>query len=165
MNLSTSLQEWANTHKPDESMIWKKSFWNQIVFVRDELPKTLIEKYNYSLYEAIGDEVRVISTHTSKSILLPVYKISYPGRELTFIVRNNFHDWKVSVISCQPIEADFGNLFDPTQKVSSTYCEGFDPSWVFGSHEENNMKFTVEIRDNFEMYTFFWLIRQALKLP
>ncbi len=163
MNLPTTLKVWANAHKPDKGM--EGSFWKQIVFVRDDLPKTLIGMYNYNLYEAISNRISVISTHTSKSILLPVYEIVYPGSNLKFIARNNFYDWKVSVISDRPVKADFGNLFNPKQKVPSVYCEGFNPLWVFGPHGENDKKFTVELQGNYDTYTFFWLVRHALNLP
>ncbi len=139
------LQKWATENEPGDNMIWKPSYWDQIIFVRDQLRHCLDK----------GFKVDVISTHTSKSIVLPVYEIKYKGHR--FIIRYNFFNWIISAIMKKPLTIDFGNLFDKDSK--SGWAEGFQDSWLFESYSKNKKKFTIEMQDRYEVYTFFWLIR------
>jgi hypothetical protein len=146
------LQEWALSNIPADNLIYKKGYWEQIMFVRDRisylLPKSTIE---------------VISTHTSKSVLLPVYKILWNG--FTFIMRDNFHDWKISIESPYSLKGkiDFLNLFDKNKDINAVYCEGFPRELVFPPFSKNDENFTIELYDDYGVYTLFWIISQAFK--
>jgi len=164
MDYPVPLVYWLKENKPAKEMFWYNNFWNQVVFVRDELPKTLVPKNKFEQYDRVSKDIHVISDHTSKSILLPVYELNHYDAELKLIMRNNFYDWKVSVTSTRPIKANFGNIFDPKQPVPSVYCQGFLDSWIFGPYAENPKQFTVEIKDRNELFICLWLIGQALKL-
>ena len=59
------LQTWFMENRPGETMRYKESAEAQIMFVRDEI-------FNFFKDELI-DRLEVISTHTSKSIKLPIY--------------------------------------------------------------------------------------------
>lgn len=153
------LQEWINQNEPENKMIYKDVFVDQIFFIRDEIP--FIFASSYLKHSEIKNNIQVISTHTSKSIKLPVYQITLP--DICFILRNNFHDWKVSVSSDFDIKANFNNLIYPDQIINHIYCEGFKREWVYGPYNNNQSKFTVELQSNhYHLYVFLWKISECI---
>jgi hypothetical protein len=156
--MNDKLQDWFMENKPDDKLIYKDDLARQIMFIRDTIIGLLARSYEE--YNGIQEAARVISTHTSKSVNLPVMEINWNG--WTFRLRYNFHDWKVSVhapYKFKDIEIDFMKLFDPTVKINSAYCEGFEDSWVYGPYSENKREYTIEIGDNVQLYVYFWIIR------
>ncbi|WCF11591.1 hypothetical protein NDS46_30055 (plasmid) [Paenibacillus thiaminolyticus] len=151
------LQNWSIKNEPSKEMFFHIYYWNQILFVRDRLT---------AVFGSIVDGrglINVVGTHVSKSIVLPVYQIEVKELGLLLTMRGNFYDWKVSVLSKTPIVCDFMNLIDGSKKWSSHYCEGFKNEQIFGSYNENKREFTVEISDDFSLYTFIWLLVRHLK--
>lgn len=148
------LQEWANNHEPSENLIFKDGYWEQIRFVRDTIPYVLTKTYKKG--RIIQENIRVISSHVSKSVELPVYQIRL-NDGTSFTLRYNFHDWKVSVDSPTPVETDFMGLFNPDEQIGDVYCEGFPVETVFSSYNRNKNRFTVEIPDEYHLFTFFWI--------
>lgn len=151
------LQQWFKDHIPNNDMLWKTSMTKQIIFVRDQLP------HAFPLYQA--DDLKnlrvatfVISTHISKSIVLPVYFMVWNG--FNFIMRDNFYDWKVSVASPNHIDIDFEKyqLFNPKERIHHVYCEGFAQEWIYGPYDKNSGKFTISIQNNYELYCFFKIL-------
>lgn len=150
------LQEWANENEPDDKMIYKSRYWDQISFIRENIPSIFCN--DYKEYQIIQNNIRVISNHTSKSIKLPVVHIVTPNNTI-LILRYNFYDWKVSVKSLNNITGDFTKLFDPDNKINPSYCEGFKNEWVYGSYNENQSEFTVEIDPGeYYIFTFLWIM-------
>lgn len=149
------LQEWVNNNNPSDDLYAKGGFWHQIYFVRDELPSALSK--NYDEYVAIKEETLVISHHWSKSVRLPVYRLTLKDGT-TLVMRYNFSDWKVSVNSQREIRINFLNLFDSTPVVHHVYCEGFPKELVFGSYLQSGRQFTFEITTNHKLFTFCWLL-------
>lgn len=147
------LHTWFMENTPGEQMIYKKLAETQIMFVRDEVPNF----FTKSMLKTI----EVISTHTSKSIKLPVYHIVLTN-ELELILRGNFHDWKVSVSSPFEIELPEELLTNSTlsgEKINSCYCEGFKNEWIWDSYMKNKKEFTIEIGASlYDLYTFFFLL-------
>lgn len=149
-----NLESWAHAHQPKENMLYKDSYWNQIIFVKDTVP--CIFANTWKGQKAIKDSTEVISIYTSKSIHLPVYKIKLKDKT-TFTMRDNFQDWKVSVNSPRDVKADFLNLFDPNKSIDSVYCDGFPENLVYGSYAKNKRKFTIELMSKYRLYTFLWI--------
>jgi len=89
-----SLQDWAKNNEPNDKLRFKNGFWPRVIFVRDII--------SYILFKDHEHQVTVISTHTSKSVRLPVYQIQLPNG-LIFTMRYNFHNWKISVDSPKEI--------------------------------------------------------------
>jgi len=119
------LCEWTSENQPKESLIYGKSASRQFYFVRDSLPSAYDSK-------SYGDcETKVVSTHRSKSCILPVYELWI--KETRVLFRGNFHDWKVSVQSKKPLVVDHRLLWDPhnTYLLQDVYFEGFSKSDVF----------------------------------
>jgi len=157
--MKQNLQEWANENKPSDDLIYKDGYWEQIIFVRDTLPQLLFASYK----EAQKHEPVVISTHTSKSVKLPVFQFELPSG-IIITMRYNFHDWKVSVNSPTEVEADFMGLFNASEAYSSVYFEGFPSDLVYGSFDENKAQFSIELYDNHRLFTFFWILGAKMGL-
>lgn len=147
------LHAWFMNNKPVDNMVYKESANRQIMFVRDEVPN-LFTEFMLKKFE-------VISTHTSKSIKLPVYHIVLENG-LEVIMRGNFHDWKITVSS--PFEVILpkellSNYSNTTEKINACYCEGFHEDWILDSYLNNKKEFTIEIRASlYDLYTFFFLL-------
>ena len=158
-HLPVDVTAWIRVNKPDENLIYKDGLGKQVCFVRDILCNLLFSNYN----EKEDNPVMVISTHMSKSVLLPVFQITIPKHGLEIILRYNFYNWKVSIASKQPIECDFMGLFDTKQRIPAIYCEGFPDGKVYGCYAENQSKFTFEIDTDYNLYTFMFLLSKHLE--
>lgn len=159
------LQAWMNENGPEDKMIYKQSFFDQCIFVRDKF-QTMLPAL----------KMEVISTHTSKSIKLPVYHIRLlsekTGDDIDLIMRCNFHDWKITVVSkrnldFQGLEKEiFSTYFinDNEKRISQCYCEGFKEEWIFDNYNpfSNAKRFTIELRDQNYLFTFMLLLKYQL---
>jgi hypothetical protein len=148
------LQPWANEHEPAEALIYGKRYWEQIIFVRDVL--TSVFARSYEQYRQLSDNIRVIGTHRSKSVELPVYQLTLDNG-VVITMRHNFYDWKVSISSPREIEMDFMSLASATYVINPVYCEGFPREVVYGSYAQNRKQFTLEIGQEHKLYTFMWV--------
>lgn len=151
------LQNWANTHKPSNDMIYKNGYWEQIIFIRDTISEVLAK--DYEDYKEIRNSIKVINTHISKSIELPVYYIELEN--ISFVLRYDFYNWTVSVISSNEIKCNFGKLFNDRER-SSCYYEEFPVEFIFGEYKNSNKNFSVEIDNNYKLYTFMFLIKNFI---
>ncbi|MGH6876113.1 MAG: hypothetical protein ACREHV_01910, partial [Rhizomicrobium sp.] len=142
--MDSKLQKWISAAVVGDEMLWKGGFDHQVGFVRDVIVGLVGAGLHYEDIEPIAD---VVSTHTSKSICLPVYDLKREDLGLRFIMRNNFYNWKLSVISKKPIICDFTGLFHTTPPVepdytgnplADVYFEGFPKSLVFGYYEPSD---------------------------
>lgn len=158
-NLPVDVTAWARVNKPRETLIYRKEQEEQICFVRDILSDRLI-------FADMGwdehEEPMVISHHYSKSVKLPVFQITREDRGIEFVLRCNIYDWKISVKSEKPLDFDFMELFDPKKVVKDTFCEGFPKDKIYGSYEQNHSQFTIEIGSEYNVYAFFFLLRNYL---
>lgn len=137
--MTHTLEEFEAANKPGDQLLWKGAAAEQFARFK-ELRETITE--------ASGRHVsdNVISTHTSKSIKLPVVEFTIPATGLTLTMRDNFYDVKVSVKSLKPIEdRGFGKLFDKKIAVHPTVCEGFPYGKIYGSYDANPSQFTVSV--------------------
>ncbi len=154
--LPVPLESWATENSPVDTAKAGR-FWEQIIFLRDDLPR------------AFGRSAKkfsqvVIATHQSSSVTLPVCQFKADWSKLTITVRGNFNDWKVSVNSETPVRASFLGLFDPFVNVHPTVCEGFPRDLVFGSYGANPNQFTIHLRNEYELYAFFLILGHDLGL-
>jgi len=115
----TALKDWAKTNDPSGTdLVFKNHFWNQIRFIRDTLPGIVYGMYdrNSEIATQVQSSLLVLSTHTSKSVRLPVFHMTLPdGTEC--VLRHNFHDWRISVKSPHEITCNFNKLLDPNEKM------------------------------------------------
>lgn len=162
--LPIDLLTWSRMNEPGDEMLWKQGYWEQIMFVRDRLPEIWYEDGKDSL-DSIRYNINVISTHRSKSILLPVYEVKIPKYNLVFVIRYNFYDWKISVESNIALDIDFMGLFDRSENINNIYCEGFPKNRVYTSYDDDmwHKNFTVEIINQYQVYMFVALIVNYMK--
>lgn len=124
-------------------------------------------------YEDYRDGAVVIGEHMSKSVCLPVYEMRREDLGLRLVMRNNFHDWKLSVDSARPIVERNGflsSLFHTTPPVergytgddlAKVYFEGFRCEDIFGYHCGNQGQWSACVRDDYRMWaTVFYVMRE-----
>ena len=145
------LQEWISEQVVGDEMLWKGAFGGQMEDLRG-IERMMGAGLDYEDYK---DKVAfVISTHRSKSITLPVVLFDRSDIGLVVVVRENFYNWKLSVMSEKPIDDDlFPYLFFTTPPVepdytgnplASCYFEGFPREYIFGYHSENQKAWSAE---------------------
>jgi hypothetical protein len=166
-----SLQTWASANKPVDDLLYKGGYWQQIMFVRDTIAGMVGAGLRYEAYKEM-DIAKVISTHYSKSVLLPVYLLDRPDIGLQFVLRYNYYNWKLSVISKTPIEADFDGLFYTTPPVEPDYTgdslhpvyfEGFPNDLIFGYYATSDKtKWSAEIPTHEGLWATVFLIMKSL---
>ena len=158
-NLPVDVTAWRRVNEPRQTLIYRTAQSEQVCFVRDVLSDRLV-------FADLGwdehDEPMVISHHYSKSVKLPVFQITREDLGIEFVLRCNIYDWKISVKSKEPLNFDFMGLFDPKKVIDSVYCEGFPKDKIYGSYEQNNSQFTIEIGSEYNVYAFFFLLRNYL---
>ena len=158
-HLPVDLLTWMRVYEPTNDMYFKQGYWDQTVFVRDEINTIFHPGYN----EQKENPVLVISTHRSKSVDLPVYYLFVKKYNTKIIMRYNFHNWMVSVDSEYNIDGIGELLYEEKEPVNSIYCEGFAEEQVYGMYKDNHKRFTVELGCSFyKLYTFFYMLNKSL---
>jgi len=161
------LYKWWTINKINDDMKWKQEAQLQMNFVDGKLNGMM----QNSLKEKERTPIKVISTHVSKSILLPVYHLQ--RGKLNIILRDNFHNWKMSVISDKTIDANFDGLFHTTppiepdytgDELASVYFEGFPKDLIFRYYDEpttDKSHFSAHIINDNILWTTIYLILKA----
>ena len=159
-HLPVDVTAWIRVNEPSKNLIYAKGLDDQVSFVRDVLCEMLMPTY-----EDFNDNPpMVISTHYSKSVKLPVFQINLEKYGIELVLRYNFYNWKISVKSDKPLDFDFMGIFDPKEKWSGVYCEGFPKDKIYGSYEQNHSQFTIEIETRYNLYTFVFLLKNYLDI-
>jgi hypothetical protein len=149
---------WAASHEPSDNMLGKPAYWHQVMFMRNQ-----VRSLFFPIEENIHP-VRVVGTHRSKSVELPVYSLAVPGL-VEVRLRNNFYDWKISVKASHRLPDLFMGLFDTLTAPSAIYCQGFSADWIFGPYAQNPSQFSLEIFDDYKVYTLLYILSRTLGLP
>lgn len=84
----------------------------------------------------------VVSTHRSKSCILPV--VRYELSTSWVLVRDNFYNIMVSV-SCQQPITWLPSGISADKPIRAVYCEGFPADLVFPSWAKSPHMFTIEL--------------------
>lgn len=154
ININKLLLVYNKTHEIPEKMIYKQSALNQIHFVRDILCNTLLRIPCF-----------VLSTHTSKSIELPVYSFMMRNG-VKVVMRGNFHDWLVSVKMPGRISNDvfFPDDVFSHERVSSIYSRYMGDDWIFDSWKDDRSmtEFTTEIsgENDYALYMLMYFLNK-----
>lgn len=166
------LQEWFRENsEQNPDLVYLGSFKHQVLFVRDQLYRVVSAGVDFTTFDEMG-VLFVISYHRSKSVRLPVFSIERPDIGLQLVLRNNFYNWKLSVISETPIEADFSGLFYTTSPVEPSYTgnhllpvyfEGFPRNLIFGYYAESDKKrWSAEVSGDHDLWMTLFLIMRSL---
>ena len=139
-----SLHDWIDSHHPEKTLKFSGAFWNQFSFI-DNIFSRLIKTH----------EIKVISTHLSKSILLPVYKFQVKGLEV--VMRGNFHDWNLTFKVRNECKLDLNLILEPFGKAVSYYFhQGFPDEWVCSQpYKEGRKMFSMVVNNDYELYSLF----------
>lgn len=129
-------------------------------------------------YDDRWKNISAISTHRSKSCLLPVVEIVRPDLGLRLTIRDNFYDFKLSVESDSCLiwsdvtTAVFPTLFyttpppDPEytgDHLASVYFEGFPKDRIFGYYQPSGgSRFSASICGREEPWTVIFLIMREV---
>lgn len=147
------LSGWMRQQDINDSMIYKDGAISQECFIRDSLCNYLLKV-----------PVFVVSTHTSKSIKLPVYRFKLKN-DILVTARDNFYGWVVSIKSPYPIDlpddlvhGDGRNKED----IREVYCEGFKSDWVYPYVKKSARLSTFRVNGEYEMWA---LMRELNKYP
>lgn len=171
-HLPIDVTTWIRVNKPDEKLIYKEGCGRQVCFIRDtiyrrlffeiEFPSAKDNPYSDESSKAYEDfQPFVISTHCSKSVILPVMEIDLKSVGVKLVFRNNFYNWNVTVESEKDIECDFKETFTD-ESYHYCFCEGFPGGRRHGMYKDNHKKFTCCIYNDYELFTFMWLLREYL---
>lgn len=153
------LQAWMNENMPEEKMYYYAPALDQMIFVRDALALLFTPPDTHERHI-----VRVVGTHMSKSILLPVYSLANDTLEIR--IRYNFYDWILSVKADPPIDVEFGSgLFTPGAEVRSIFAGGFETEWIFGPPSPDYLvkQFTVSPHNQYALWAMVYLVTEAQK--
>lgn len=158
-HLPVDVTTWCRVNNPDENLIYKKGQGEQICFVRDRIASLFYDNYKDTLLAT-----QVISTHTSKSVLLPVMQLNVPEYGLEIVFRDNFHNWKISIKSKKEINCDFMDIFkEDDSPINPIYCEGFPVDKVYERYIDNKKQFTIQMHDDYKVYVFMYLLSKYIK--
>ena len=139
----------------DENLIYKKAGIDQAIYVRDTLAMNLLRSV----------PAFAISMHRSKSVPLPVYGLTMRNG-IKLIMRDNFYDWKVSVILPKPLPKNYlpMELISNDGDIPDCYLEGFHNEWGFETYkpeDEKQNKFTIEVYGKYRLYTLLFYLKNA----
>jgi hypothetical protein len=162
--------KWLEVYR-NTDLFWAKSRQlKQVHFVRDELVP-LVRNSNRDSAEAY-----VIGEHRSKSVRLPVILLEH--KNLKLVMRDNFHDWNLSVISEKPVPPDtmrgftvdypvrdkerFPNGYIKGNSWDYLFFQGFPEEFQFGPYSESPHNFSLCLSTDYQLYTFVWLLLRDL---
>lgn len=158
---------------------------DQVNFVRDRLGHQLVwgdvPFEDREKEPAPNDDQRVtawvIGEHRSKSVRLPVYLIERPDLGVRFVLRDNFHDWNVTVVAEKPVETDLRgfelDFRDEEERMrwvpggywSYLLFQGFPNEFCCGPYSLNKRRFSLSIYTREEVYMLIALILRDLRMP
>lgn len=169
--LNQPIQEFINQflETTPDTMAYRDEALKQMRFVRDHLTHLVNGKRTFEEAKTV---TTVISTHRSKSITLPVYRLSRPDLGLDIYLRDNFHNWKMSVVSERRLVFNLSGLCYTTSPVDPDYTgnplapiyfEGFPSELIFGYYDESDLrKFSAEIETDYLMWTVMFNLMFSL---
>lgn len=149
-SLNANIQKWFVENQPGDEMKYKRSWWDNNVFIRDRL----LDLFN-------SKEAEVVGTHYSKSIKCPVIKTGYKGVEI--IWQYNFYDWQVMIKSTEELELTNLDLY----RADGTYFfyQGIPEEYKFQPYSKNNKKqFAIDVSSNdlLDVWAFALELRKAI---
>lgn len=161
------LQTWFNENMPDPTKLaWANSARAQVRFVRDDLHGLFITSHN----DRAEQPIRVVGTHSSKSVKLPVYSIKVPDY-IEVRLRGNFYNWITTVRAPEGhhtgyITSHILSRYEREHAVARPYAEGFDPDWVLPSYAHGSERgFTIDTPYNhYHLFTWLFELTESIGL-
>ena len=157
-HLPVDVTTWIRVNTPDDKLICKDGQGKQVVFIRDTIVRHMFYEGEWDSKRYDEFQPKVISTHMSKSVLLPVMEIYLKEYGILLTLRNNFYNWNISVESEHEVIFDHKGTIN-YELYGYCYCEGFPKNKIFGKYVDDKRKFTVCIDDDYNLYVFMYLLQ------
>ena len=146
------LQLWLEEHEPADKMLWRKAWWNNNRFIRDDL-----------LQKFFGYDYEIVGSHYSKSIECPVILVKYKGVDI--ILQYNFYDWQIMIKSEKPLTLVDLDLFNANGDYF--YYQGIPHEYCFKKYSEtNNKEFAIDIHayDDYhdDVILFMYMLKKSI---
>ena len=171
--LQTWYDAWLEEHE-STNLIYAKSGGDvqlpQVHFVRDTLARLIWRGIKYDDIPREPERLDcavtayVISEHRSKSVRLPVYSLERSGLGLQIVLRDNYYNWNVSVVSERPVAADLRGFvtdfrdeaerakYRPRDCWGCCFFEGFPAELMLGPYSKDRRKFSLWTNGDHELY-------------
>ncbi|MBR3281214.1 MAG: hypothetical protein IKI57_05215 [Clostridia bacterium] len=105
----------------------------------------------------------VIALYQSSSGKKPIYQFEIKAVGIKVIIKAD-DSWLISIDSPKPLDYDFMELFDPYYKECPLTIHDIPKEYAYDSFAENKSKFTIEINTQYNVYTFFYLLKHYLNI-
>ena len=148
------LYQWVNDNNPDESLSYRKGWWDYIEFIY-----RIMQKFKTDDAEVVGTfEMR--TPPPRETLTMPVVKIVIGN--LTAVVRLDFSKvsdvWIVSISrSSEYAESNINFLQDDIDNLDVP-VPGFPDEYLFGSFNNNKRKFTCLPKDEYDVVTLLTVL-------
>lgn len=144
-------------------------FWKDMEYEAVPVTEWFDQDYYGGGVRREKDIVRVIGEHYSKSVRLPVYRISRPDIGFEVVMRYNFYDWNVSVNSqffCEMNMSGYGaqfseedikrhpNGYEKGRYWGYLYFQGFPAEYWYGPYGESSKQFSFSPGSDYELYAW-----------
>lgn len=126
MYKTEKIQKWFNLNEPEDNYIYKKTWWKNNLFIRDEIVNRLFN----------DKQAEVVGTHFSKSIECPVIKTYYKSVEVLW--QYNFYHWQIMVKSNKDLELK--DLDYIGADADYFFYQGIPTEYQFKPYSESNKK-------------------------
>ena len=150
MSKTEKIQKWFNLNEPEDNYIYKKTWWKNNMFVRDEIVDRLFN----------DKQAEVVGTHFSKSIECPVIKTYYKDVEVLW--QYNFYHWQIMIKSNKDLELK--DLDYIGADADYFFYQGIPTEYQFKPYSESNKKeFAISACSNlFDVFAFAIELKKAI---
>lgn len=162
MSFPEPLKQWAINNVPKDS-IFTNRFVTALEFIIKILPDLLSDNLNTNADFLSTSRTKVIGVIIVNEITLPIVEILHPSG-LKITIKYDLFDWVISIDSQKPVAANFGDLFDPDHHVLYSNFFGLTEDRIFPEYGIDHFRFSVRLQNEYEAYTFFWILGEALRL-
>lgn len=126
MNKTEKIQKWFNLNEPEDTYVYKKTWWKNNMFIRDEIVNRLFN----------DKQAEVVGTHFSKSVECPVIKTYYKNVEILW--QYNFYNWQIMVKSNKDLELT--DLDYIGANADYFFYQGIPTEYQFKPYSKDNKK-------------------------
>ena len=150
MNKAEKIQIWFNLNEPEDTYVYKKTWWKNNMFIRDEIVNRLFN----------DKQAEVVGTHFSKSIECPVIKTYYKNVEILW--QYNFYHWQIMVKSNKDLELK--DLDYVGANANYFFYQGIPTEYQFKPYsEENKKEFAISTHSNlYDVFAFAVELKKAI---
>ena len=151
------LLQFMRKQQINDEMVYKTGAIKQECFIRDDVCMYLLKTHAF-----------VVSTHRSKSIVLPVYYFVMRNG-IKVICRENFYGWKLTVKL--PYDRPYADILpkdlfsdgydEGDQQAVEGYIEGFRDNWIYSGYNPYDIKqrnFSFGIYSDYKFYVAMYML-------